>query len=161
MRSVIMIARRLVAVLLAAAAVPALAASPLELTTKMLVEKRIAAADGTTKTQAVSAANVTPGDRVIVVLDYRNTGAQPLGGVVLANPVPRNMVYRGAATGSATPELSVDGSHFAALNSLSVKTPAGATRPATLDDVTHVRWRLSSPLAAGSKGELAFQAVLK
>lgn len=147
--------------MIAAVAVPALAAGPLELSTKMLIERRVAAADGTTQTTLVRPAKVTPGDRVTVVLDYRNTGAQPLGGVVLANPVPKNMAYRSAAPGSAAPELSVDGQTFGSLDSLRIKTAAGATRAATLDDVTHVRWRLSSPVAAGTKGELAFQAVLK
>ncbi|WP_332837981.1 hypothetical protein [Sphingomonas sp. MA1305] len=143
-----------------AAAAPALAAGPLTIATRMMVEKRIAAADGTTRIQMVPAVKAVPGARITVVLAYRNTGAQPIGNVVLANPVPRNIAYRNPAPGSAAPELSVDGSTYGPLSALTVAGPQGR-RPATLDDVTHVRWRLSSPIAAGQGGELAFQAVLK
>lgn len=142
------------------AAAPALAAGPLTIATRMMVEKRVAAADGTTRTQLVPAVRAMPGARITVVLAYRNTGAQPIGNVVLANPVPRNIAYRAVAPGSPAPELSVDGKTFGPLAALTVAGPQGP-RAATLDDVTHVRWRLSSPIPAGQGGELAFQAVLK
>lgn len=142
------------------ATAPAVAAGPLSITTRMMVEKRVAAADGTTRTQLVPAVRAMPGARITVVLAYRNTGAQPIGNVVLANPVPSNIAYRGPAPDSPAPELSVDGKTFGPLAALTVATPQGS-RAATPDDVTHVRWRLSSPIPAGQGGERAFQAVLK
>ncbi|USU11075.1 hypothetical protein NF701_10925 [Sphingomonadaceae bacterium OTU29THOMA1] len=148
------------AALVVAAAAPAFAAGPLTMTTRMMVEKRVAAADGSTTTSLVPAVSVAPGDRITVVLAYRNTGTAALGDLVLANPVPKNVAYRGAAT-TAAPEVSVDGKTFGTLAALRVTTPAGTMRPATADDVTHVRWRLSSPVSAGQGGELAFKAVLK
>ncbi|GAA0658538.1 putative repeat protein (TIGR01451 family) [Sphingomonas insulae] len=151
-----------------AAAIPALvlaaplaAAGPLTMTTRMMVEKRVAARDGSTATTMIPATRAVPGDRITVVLAYRNGGTAPIGNLVLANPVPRNVAFRGAAAGSAAPEVSVDGKTYGSLDGLRVTTPDGATRPATANDVTHVRWRLSSPVAAGQGGELAFQAVLK
>ncbi|MCP3734083.1 hypothetical protein M9979_04230 [Sphingomonas sp. RP10(2022)] len=149
------------AVAVAAIAAPALAAGPLTMTTRMMVEKRSAAADGTTRTTLVPAVRVAPGDRITVVLAYRNTGPAPIGNVVLANPVPRNVAYRAVAPGTPAPDVSVDGKTYGSLADLRVRTPDGATRAAGADDVTHVRWRLSSPIAAGQGGELAFQAVLK
>lgn len=146
---------------IAAAAAPAIAAGPLTIASRMMVEKRVAAPDGTTRTTLVPATRATPGDRITVVLAYRNTGAAALGDVVLANPVPRDVAYRGAVAGAAAPDVSVDGRSFGALAQLRVATPDGATRPAGADDVTHVRWRLSSPIPAGQGGEVAFQAVLK
>lgn len=144
-----------------AAVSPALAAGPLDISTRMLVERRVAAPDGTTKVQLTAPTKVVPGDRITVVLTYRNTGVQPIANLVLANPVPRGVVYRMPAAGSPLPELSVDGHNYGSLAGLRVTTPSGATRAATPDDVTQIRWRLSSPLAAGARGELAFQAVLK
>ncbi len=140
---------------------PLAAAGPLTMATRMMVETRVAAADGSTRTTLIPATRAVPGDRITIVLSYRNTGAAPIANLVLANPVPRNVAFRGAAAQSAAPDVSVDGKTYGSLGGLRVTTPDGATRPATANDVTHVRWRLSSPVSAGQGGELAFQAVLK
>lgn len=157
-----MIVRSLAAMLaagVACVAMPATAEGPLTVTTRMMVERRVAASDGSTRTTLVPAARAVPGDRITVVVAYRNTGSAPLGNVVLANPVPRNVAYRGAASEAA--EVSVDGRAYGALADLRVATPDGGTRAAGAADVTHVRWRLPGTLAAGQGGERAFQAVLK
>ncbi|MES2754011.1 MAG: hypothetical protein V4659_05040 [Pseudomonadota bacterium] len=135
---------------------PALAAGPLSVTTAILVEARSAAPDGSTRVTLVSAARAVPGDRVIVRVAYRNTGPAPIAGLVIANPVPPGLVYRGPAPGSPAAELSADGSRFGPLARLTV-----AGRAAAPADITHVRWRLASPVAPGSGGQFAFQAVLK
>jgi uncharacterized repeat protein (TIGR01451 family) len=158
-----MSSRRLLALplALAAAAAASAAPGPLEVTSSMLVEARTRAVDGTTAIRLVTPARVVPGDRVTVAVRYRNTGAQPLSGLVIANPVPAGLRYRGPAADSVQPEVSVDGERFGALASLQVRGANGASRPATPDDVTAVRWRLPQPVAAGGAGQLAFQAVLK
>ena len=139
----------------------AVAAGPLAVTTRMLVESRAAAADGTMRTTLIVPATVVPGDRVTVVLAYRNTGAQPIANLTLANPVPQGMAFRGASQGTRAPEVSVDGVHFGSLPSLRVGAPGGTPRAAVAGDVTHVRWRLAAAVAPGTGGELAFQAVVK
>lgn len=139
---------------------PAYASGPLEVASKVLVEARQRAPDGTTQVALVPANRVVPGDHVVYVLTYRNTGAQPLADIVFANPLPRSLAYRAPAQGSVAPELSVDGKTYGTLASLSVRD-AGGVRAATPDDVTHIRWRLARPLAAGAQGQFAFQAVLK
>ncbi len=157
-----MITRPMIAAVLAAtAAVASAAAGPLQVTSSILVESRTAAADGTTRIALVKPSKVTPGDKVIFVLSYRNTGAQPLANVVLDNPLPRQIAYRSANPGSPAPDVSVDGKTFGSLESLRVRSLDGSTRAAGPNDVTSVRWRLASPLAAGSQGQFAFQAVLK
>jgi hypothetical protein len=80
---------------------------------------------------------------------------------VLDNPLPRQIAYRSANPGSPAPDVSVDGKTFGSLATLRVRSPDGSTRAASPNDVTSVRWRLASPLAAGSQGQFAFQAVLK
>ncbi len=140
---------------------PAIAAGPLEVTAKVMVEVKQRAADGTTRIALVPAARVVPGDRVVFQLAYRNTGGQPLADIVLDNPVPAAIAYRAPAEGSAAPELSVDGRTYGPLAVLRVALPGGGTRAAASEDVKHVRWRLARPLPAGASGRLAFQAVLK
>ena len=157
-----MITRPMIAAVLAAtAASVSAAAGPLQVTSNILVESRSAAADGTTRITLVKPSKVTPGDKVIFVLSYRNTGAQPLANVVLDNPLPRQIAYRSANPGSPAPDVSVDGKTFGSLDSLRVRSLDGSTRSASANDVTSVRWRLASPLAAGSQGQFAFQAVVR
>jgi uncharacterized repeat protein (TIGR01451 family) len=147
-----------------ALALPAMAlaaAGPLQVTTGVKVEKRIAAADGTTRVQLADARKVVPGDRVTLTVSYRNASAQPLGNVVLANPVPHNMVFRGALAEGPQPEMTVDGTRFGPLASLTARTATGTGRPARLDDVTAVRWRLGEPVPAHGAGTLGFHAQVK
>jgi uncharacterized repeat protein (TIGR01451 family) len=140
-----------------AVAAPALAGDgPLQVASKVLVEQRTAAADGTVRTALVPAKRAVPGDRVVFALAYRNTGTKPISDVVFNNPVPAGIAYRAPAQGSPSPDLSVDGKNFGPLGSLRV-----GARAATAADVTHVRWRLASPIAPGGQGQLAFQAILK
>lgn len=146
---------------LLAPAMAAAAAGPLQVTSQVLVEQRVAAPDGSTRLQLVPPRKVTPGDRVAFAVQYRNTSDQPLGNVVLANPVPRDMAFRAAAPGSPAPELSVDEVHWGALASLTFRGANGAPRAATADDVTAVRWRLAAPIAPHGAGRLAFLAELK
>lgn len=157
-----MITRPMIAAILATtAAIAPAAAGPLQITSSIMVEARSAAADGTTRVALVKPSRVTPGDKVIFVLSYHNTGAQPLSNVVLDNPLPKAIAYRSANPGSPAPDVSVDGKTFGSLATLRVRSPDGSTRAASPNDVTSVRWRLASPIAAGSQGQFAFQAVLK
>lgn len=149
------------AVIAAALAAPAFAAGPLQVESKVLTEQKMRAPDGTVRVVLGPAKKIVPGDHVTFVLAYRNTGAQPIGNVVLDNPVPKGIAYRGPAATSVAPELSVDGKTYGPLTSLRVMTAIGTTRAATADDVTHVRWRLARPITAGTQGQLAFDAVLK
>jgi uncharacterized repeat protein (TIGR01451 family) len=141
------------------AAVPAVA-GPVEIQANILAEKRASAADGTTRVSLIPAGRVTPGDRVVYQLAYRNNGMQAANALVIANPVPAAMQYVGPADGSPAPELSVDGKTFGPLSVLKVRE-GGAVRPAVAADIRVVRWRLAQPVAPGAKGQVAFRAVLK
>lgn len=134
------------------------AAAPLQLETRILADRPGAA--GTASVPA-PARRALPGDPMIVELAYRNTGAAAITGLVLANPIPRGLAYRGGQPDMPVPDLSVDGSRFGPLATLTVALPGGGTRPATVADVTHVRWRLPAALPAGGSGRLAFGAVVR
>jgi len=144
----------------AAATMPAVASqSPLQIASKVLVEQRGLDKTGAVSTTLAPASRAVPGDRVVFVVAYRNTGAQVLSDIVLNNPVPAAIIYRGPGAGSATPDLSVDGKTYGQLAQLRVPTSDGS-RAATQNDVRHVRWRIAN-LPAGGQGQFAFKAVLK
>jgi uncharacterized repeat protein (TIGR01451 family) len=142
-------------------AMAAVAAGPLEVTSRVMVESKQRMADGGTRVELAPARHVVPGDKVVFVLAYRNTGSQPLDNIVLANPVPAVLSYRAPAQGSPAPEVSIDGKTYAPLAALHVTAANGTMRAATAEDVTSVRWRLVRPLAAGTAGQFAFQATLR
>jgi len=106
------------------------------------------------------AAKITPGDQIVYVLTYRNGGAHPTDGVVVTNPLAKDLVYAGPAD-SRPPQVSVDGQTFGPLVGLTKATAGGAIRPATNADITTLRWRLDQPVPAGGEVQLSFRARLK
>jgi uncharacterized repeat protein (TIGR01451 family) len=105
-----------------------------------------------------------PGTQVVYVMNYRNKGTKPADGVVLTNPVPKELVYvPGTSQGAGTRfDLSVDGGKtFGALEALKVAGEDGKPRPATAADVTTLRWAITAPLKPGAEGKVTYRALLK
>lgn len=116
------------------------------------------AADGTKKVSLVDPTAVAPGDVVVIRIAYENTSPQPVGDIVISNPVPEHLSFMSVREGVGM--VSVDGGKtYGGLVDLKVKD-GDETRPAVAADVTHVRWRFDAPLAAGAKGAVAFAARL-
>lgn len=116
--------------------------------------------DGAREVKLTEASNVAPGDTVIVRIAYANEGAKPASDIVISNPVPAHLRLTDIREGGE-PAYSVDGGRtFGALGALKIVVSGGETRPAKTADVTHVRWRLSQPLAPGAVGAVAFSARL-
>ncbi|MET0371294.1 MAG: hypothetical protein ABW039_07945 [Sphingobium sp.] len=132
----------------------------LQVASKIFIEQRSLGADGTVRVEPTAAKRAVPGDHVIFVLAYRNGGAQPLKDIVLNNPVPSAVAYRTGGVSAVTPELSIDGKSFGALDQLRVPLAGGGSRAATATDVRHVRWRIAT-IPAGGQGQVAFKAILK
>ncbi|MGA9581693.1 MAG: hypothetical protein WBR13_06965 [Allosphingosinicella sp.] len=136
------------------------AADDVSLTSKVLVERVKPGPDGKPVTVREEPGVVTPGDRLVILLNYRNGGAQPATGFTLTNPIPAAVAFAGTDDRSAA--VSVDGGKsWGALASLKVVAADGTSRPAVAADVTHIRWSLSQPIAAGSGGELSFRGVVE
>lgn len=146
------------AILLLAA--PAIAGS-INLTAQVMVEKRIPGADGTTRIELARADRVIPGDRVVYVIEYHNSGTTAASNLVVANPVPPGLTYAGAAPGMAAPEVSNDGKAFAPIAELRVRGADGILRTAVPLDIRSVRWRLTGPIAPGASGRVAFCVILR
>ena len=145
---------------------------------KIMVERTEASDSGDTVTTLLDPATVkvVPGDKLLFVNAYRNTGENAVTGFVVNNPVHSAVTLIEVVEDWAL--VSVDGGkNFGQLSELSVtetaapavadddaaETPAPVqtTRPALASDVTHIRWVLASPIAPGASGELRFRGIVK
>ncbi|HEX8622545.1 MAG TPA: hypothetical protein VF718_11295 [Allosphingosinicella sp.] len=150
----------LLALLALLAPVAAFAANDVSLTSKVFVERVKPGADGKPVTVREEPGVVTPGDRLVFVLGYRNGGAQPATGFTLTNPIPPSVAFTG--TDDANAVVSVDGGKsWGVLASLKVVQADGTSRPAVAADVTHIRWSFGRPIAGGTGGELSFRGVVE
>ena len=128
--------------------------------TRLFIETFFTGKDGAIERQLKPAATVTPGDRLVYVVTYRNSGRQPATDFTLTNPVPQHVEFAGEETAGA--EMSVDGGKsWGALISLKMPNADGTMRAARRTDVTHLRWRMAQPIAAGAEGQVTFKARLK
>jgi uncharacterized repeat protein (TIGR01451 family) len=138
----------------------AMAQSQVALTSQVLVERTTTDANGAARTSLEPPGVVTPGDRLVFVVNYHNNAASPATDFVVTNPIPDSVSFAGAE--SAGSVLSADGGQtWGALAALTVRNADGSSRPATLADVTHIRWRIAQPIPAGGGGELRFRGVVK
>jgi len=141
----------------------AVAEGALEVTT--IVEKEIVVEtdDGRQVTERVPADVVTPGERVVYTITFKNVGVEPAENVVITNPIAESLVYvAGSATNDGVSlEFSIDGGQtFAPASELRL-VDQGIERPATTKDYTHVRWVMQSALAGGAEGQTSFAADLE
>jgi uncharacterized repeat protein (TIGR01451 family) len=138
----------------------AVMAADVSLASEVFVEKAVKDAKGETKTVREKPALVTPGDRLVFVLSYKNQGAQPATGFTVTNPVPAAVAF--AASEGAGSQVSIDGGKsWGQLAALKVAQPDGTSRAAAPADVTHIRWNFAQPIAAGSGGQLSFRGTVK
>ena len=138
----------------------AIAADNVSLTSKVLVERVKAGADGKPVTVREEPGVVTPGDKLVFVLGYRNSRPEPATSFTLTNPIPPSVAFTGTDDASAV--VSVDGGKsWGALASLKVVQADGTSRAAVPADVTHIRWSFDRPIAAGGGGELSFRGVVE
>lgn len=108
--------------------------------------------------------HVVSGDRVVYTVEIHNGTAHPIESAVAISPIPERMSY--LADSAAGPgcdiDFSVDGGvSFGKPQALTIKLPAGQTRPATAADYTHIRWKMKFALQGGSTAYARFRAILK
>lgn len=138
----------------------AFAADSVALSSMVFVEKTIADADGKAKITLHEPKVVTPGDRLIFILNYQNRGSAAANNFVVTNPLPNAVAYQGTADASA--EVSIDGGKvWGALTALKVADGPGRWRSARPEDVTHVRWTMKQAIPAGAQGKLSFRGVVR
>lgn len=138
----------------------AMAAENVSLSSEVFVEKTITDANGEAKTVREVPSVVTPGDRLIFVIAYKNGGTAPATGFTVTNPVPPSVSF--ASTDAADAEVSTDGGKsWGQLAALKVAAADGTHRPAGPADVTHIRWSFAQPIPVGGAGEVSFRGTVK
>jgi uncharacterized repeat protein (TIGR01451 family) len=148
----------------AAATKPADAASPLSIATTIEKEVVVRDAKGGTKTNRVPADKVIPGETVIFTYTLTNVGPVPTEDVIVVAPIPPETTYvdKSAAATQTALTFSIDkAKSFAAPEKLEVVGGDGKRRRAGPGDYTHLRWRLTTPLATNAVKTVSFRAVLK
>jgi hypothetical protein len=149
----------LLAIATLATSAPALA-NPVSLSNSVFVERVSTDAQGNRKVVLEEPRVVTPGDRLLFVLNYRNGSSKPAEKFVVTNPMPSAVQYAEQGEGSA--EVSVDGGKsWGDLAQLRVADADGTERAARTDDVTHIRWAFNTPIPAGASGKLMFRGIVK
>ena len=145
---------------------------------RIMVERVEESESGDSVTILVDPATVKviPGDTLLFINVYSNTGQDAVTGFVVNNPVHPAVALIEVVEDWAL--VSVDGGqNFDKLSALSVTEaapasdaaeaasaslePAQTRRPAIASDVTHIRWVLPSPIAPGASGELRFRGLVK
>lgn len=148
----------------AAAFASAVSAQALTATQKVEKEISVQNVDGTTETRRVSAAEVTPGEKIVYTVAYTNDSPEAATDIVLAMPVPADVRYlEGTADRpGAVVRYSTDGgSSFVKRDALVLPAVGGGTRAANADDITHIQWRIAGPVAVGTSDEVSFKARLR
>lgn len=141
-------------------AVAAYAATPLQLSSDVFVERQIERRDGTKTVVLEKPGMVTPGDNLVFVVKYKNVGNSTASNFVVTNPLPSAVMFNGTSDGLEV--VSIDGGKsWGVLNNLRVAKADGTARPAQRSDVTHIKWNLNQPLTAGAEGKLIFRGVVK
>lgn len=140
---------------------PAMAlANDVALTSTVFIEKDVTDAQGRKAVVLEEPKVVTPGDRLVFLLNYRNTGARPAADFVVTNPMPPAVAYQGTPDGAA--EVSTDGGrNWGRLETLKIIEPNGTVRGARPEDVTHVRWSMKQAIPSGTAGKLSFRGVVR
>jgi uncharacterized repeat protein (TIGR01451 family) len=157
MKMIVQIMAALVA--LAGASIAA-AATPLQLSSDVFVERTISRDDGTKTMVLEKPKMVTPGDNLVFVVKYKNVSAATANNFVVTNPLPPAVTFDGTSDGLEV--VSIDGGKsWGILGNLRIAKENGATRAAQRSDVTHIKWNLNQPLTAGAEGKLIFRGVVK
>ncbi|KMS58126.1 hypothetical protein EWH12_07615 [Sphingobium cupriresistens] len=138
---------------------PAVAQPAMRLGTQTFVERVSTDINGRPRRTLASAERVGPGDTLIVIVHWRNDGAQPVRDFAVTRAVPPGIL---PDISDPHMQVSVDGGgHWGRLDQLWLPTPLGGVRRAVAEDVTHIRWRLPEAVQPGRAGRLSYRAVMR
>lgn len=150
------------AIALLALAVPLAAQASGDVRTRssIFVERIDPQGTGARRVRLEPARKVSSGERLIYVVEYQNAGHRPVRGFTVTNPLPRTVRLDETMDGSE--QVSVDGGrNWGLLSNLKVSLADGNWRPASPDDVTHLRWRVGDRLMRGETRRVTFRAIVR
>lgn len=124
------------------------AQSAIDISRSVYVER---AADGSRAIEP--ATTLTRGDKVVLVVEWRAPAARR--GFTVSSAVPRDLAFQRA--GSDAVEVSTDGGrNWGRMGALKV-----GERLASVEDVTHLRWRVPAHAVAQGRGMLTYSAIVR
>lgn len=148
--------------LLAAGTTPSalLAQHPdMRLDSRMFVERVQTDINGRARRIVASPDRRLPGDQIIFIVDWRNTGPRPVRGYSLVRAVPRGTMLD---LSDPTMQVSADGGeHWGRIDQLWLPTPLGGSRRAIAADITHIRWLLANEIPPGESGRLSYRLIAR
>ncbi|WP_017670998.1 hypothetical protein [Blastomonas sp. AAP53] len=155
-----MLLRTAIALSALLAPVMATAADDVRTKSSIFVERIDPQGTGARRVRLEPARQVSSGERLIYVVEYRNTGNKPVQGFTVTNPLPRTVRLDETVDGSEL--VSIDGGRsWGALSELKVPLGTGSWRPANPEDVTHLRWRVGDRLMQGETRRVTFRAIVR
>ena len=138
----------------------AVAADNVALESAVFVERSVTGSDGKPSVVREQPKLVTPGDKLVFVLSYKNAGTAPAESFVVTNPLPASVGF--IASDSPGADFSIDGGKsWGSLAALKVKSADGKVRAATAADITHVRWAFAKAIPVGGAGKLSFRGIVR
>jgi len=85
----------------------AMAANNVSLSSDVYIERKIEKPNGTTALVLEQPTTVTPGDKLVFVVKYKNVGSAPASDFSVTNPLPKTVAFNGTSDG--TELVSIDG----------------------------------------------------
>lgn len=135
------------------------------LTAEQMVERATISIDanGNEVRTYARAEEAAPGDEVRYSLTYANLGDTAAESVNLVMPVPGEVTYieTSAVAGTNQLSFSADGGETFAPRAALMTRAGDQLRPATSDEITHIKWAFTQPIAPAATGSVSFSAVLK
>ena len=118
---------------------------------------RLAEAGG--QPELLEPVNVVPGDMLLFTTSFHNEGAAPVTDFVVVNPVADSLELTAEAAGQT--DVSVDGGKtWGPIAQLTIVDVEGQERPATIGDITHMRWKFAR-IQPGETGRVQFIAAVR
>jgi len=136
------------------AAMPAAAQAPRTVTRSAVYVERME--PGNVRRLA-PAEQLRRGERVVTIVTWQRAadGANESGGFTITNPLPGAIAYEDGARDDG--EVSVDGGRtWGRIGELRI-----GGRLASVEDVTHLRWRIAGPSAARGRGQIAYSGIVR
>ncbi|WP_338465722.1 hypothetical protein RXV95_09030 [Novosphingobium sp. ZN18A2] len=133
------------------------AARPVKFASDVFVEKFVPAHGGRMNRILERADRLQSGDRVIFVVNWTADAARPF---TVTNTVPSSIAFQ--RTAEDAEDVSIDGGKtWGKLADMRVTEADGSVRHATPDDVTTLRWRVPTRIAAAGTGQITYSGVVR
>ncbi|MFZ1743872.1 MAG: hypothetical protein WAT93_13530 [Pontixanthobacter sp.] len=103
------------------------------------------------------AQNLRRGDKVILVVEWQSTGRP--GDLTVSSTIPKQLAFQRASQDAYA--VSVDGGRtWGRIGALKIAI-ANGSRMASVEDVTHLQWRVPSTVKSGRKGRITYSAIVR